>query len=293
MRDHPWMRYALGVPPDGEMADPARLVELAVEAERAGWDGWFIWDHLIRRKPWKPMVDAWVVLGAVAQATDRIAIGPMVTPLARRRPAMVARHTVTLDHLSGGRVVFGAGLGAPDDEFTRFGDEGDARIRGAQLDEALDVLTGLWSGEPYGHRGPHYVVDDVQFTPAPVNGRIPVWIAGRWPGRAPFVRGARFDGMFPVAVERGALLRPDEVAAIAAFIADHRDPAAGAFDIAVQQRSVGRGESATRSLADALADAGATWWVETLEPLPVPVDELLDLVRAGPPAWRPRSWEGE
>jgi alkanesulfonate monooxygenase SsuD/methylene tetrahydromethanopterin reductase-like flavin-dependent oxidoreductase (luciferase family) len=126
------VRFGLGVPNGGDFADPVRLATLAHEAEVAGWDGFFLWDHVIRRPPWQPMVDPWVTLAAVATATERIVLGPMVTPLARRRVSVVARQSVTLDRLSGGRLRLGVGLGAPDDEFTRFGEDADARTAGPQ-----------------------------------------------------------------------------------------------------------------------------------------------------------------
>jgi alkanesulfonate monooxygenase SsuD/methylene tetrahydromethanopterin reductase-like flavin-dependent oxidoreductase (luciferase family) len=209
-------RYGLGVPNGGDFADPTRLAGLAREAEAAGWDGFFLWDHLIRRPPWQPMVDPWVTLAAVAVATERIDIGPMVTPLPRRRVAVVARQTSTLDRLSGGRLRLGVGLGAPDDEFTRFGESADPRHRARILDESLDALHLLWSGETVSYRGDHVVLDEVEFTPTPVNGRVPIWVAGGWPGGAPFRRAARFDGVWPVAAAGGYLAVDEFVECVAA-----------------------------------------------------------------------------
>ena len=180
---------------------PTRRVwpRLARDAETAGWDGFFLWDHMIRRPPWQPMVDPWVTLAAVGCATERIVIGPMVTPLARRRVSVIARQTATLDRLAAGRLRLGVGLGAPDDEFTRFGEDADPKRRAQILDESLDALAAALVGRArVVFRGAHVVLDEVEFTPTPVHGRVPIWVAGVWPGGAPFRRAARFDGVWPV-----------------------------------------------------------------------------------------------
>ncbi len=161
------MRFGLTVPNLGEYADAGLLGDLAAEAEAAGWDGVFLWDHLAyRRQPVFAAVDPWVALTVMATRTERVLLGPMVTPLARRRPQGVARQATTLDHLSGGRLIFGAGLGTPPDvEFEAFGEDPDARVRAARLDEALDVLCGLWSGEAFSYEGEHQRVDAITFRP--------------------------------------------------------------------------------------------------------------------------------
>lgn len=164
------MKYAVSIP---NMTEPSDLVALGVTAESSGWDGVFFWDHTYG-SPAAPMptVDTWTVLAALATATTRVQIGAMVTPLARRRPHKVARESVTVDRLSGGRLVLGVGLGSPDEEFTAFGEDADPRTRANRLDEALDVVVGLWSGEPFDHEGAHYTVRQAQFRPTPVNGTI-------------------------------------------------------------------------------------------------------------------------
>lgn len=265
------MRFAIGVPSDGEFADPARLVDLAVEAEAAGWDGFFLWDHLVRRRPWKAIVDPWVVLAAVAQATERIELGPMVTPIARRRPAKLARETATLDRLSGGRLILGVGLGAPDDEFARFGEDPDPRVRAAKLDEGLELLDRLWTGEPVTHHGTHHVADDVQFRPRPARApRPPVWVAGGWPTRAPFRRAARWDGVFPIGRDapRGTMLPSREVAELVAFTRAEREELGlpwDGFDVVVHGISPGDDADACGRLAAEYAGVGVTWWSELLD----------------------------
>jgi alkanesulfonate monooxygenase SsuD/methylene tetrahydromethanopterin reductase-like flavin-dependent oxidoreductase (luciferase family) len=180
------MAEGIFVAPFGELSEPALVAELAADAEAAGWDGFFVWDHVAYRPPVTHVADPWVTLAAVAVRTDRVRIGPLVTPLARRRPHQLARETVTLDRLSGGRLVLGVGLG-PDTtgEFdpARFGEEGDPRERARLLDAGLDALTGYWAGG---------------FEPRPVHGTIPIWVAVRWPNKRPLRRAARYDGVFPI-----------------------------------------------------------------------------------------------
>jgi alkanesulfonate monooxygenase SsuD/methylene tetrahydromethanopterin reductase-like flavin-dependent oxidoreductase (luciferase family) len=180
-------RRGIFLAPFDELAEPALVVELAGRAEDRGWDGFFLWDHVAYREPVRAVADPWVTLAAVAAATTRLVIGPLVTPIARRRPHQLARETATLDRLSGGRLVLGVGLGSDrTGEFdpARFGEEGSPRARARLLDEGLDRLLAYWGGE---------------FEPPPVQRpRIPVWVATRWPHRRPLRRAARFDGVFPI-----------------------------------------------------------------------------------------------
>src|SRR5712691_6925999 len=159
------MQFAINSPPH---AEPAALVDLAVTAEHAGWDAFVLWDHMVVDRKGVEIVDPWVTLGAMAARTTRIRLGTCVTPLARRRPQKVARETVTLDRLSGGRLVLGVGLGHPEDEYTTFGENADARLLAARLDEALAVVAGLWSGEPFEHDGANFHVERVRFVPTPL-----------------------------------------------------------------------------------------------------------------------------
>jgi alkanesulfonate monooxygenase SsuD/methylene tetrahydromethanopterin reductase-like flavin-dependent oxidoreductase (luciferase family) len=184
------MQYALDLPPFGELADARALAALAHEAEDAGWDGFFIWDH-IQTEPSMPVADPWVALSALAMTTERIRLGALVTPLPRRRPWKLARETVTLDRLSNGRLILGVGIGSDHwhHELSTFGEPVDDQTRAAMLDEGLEVLTGLWSGEPFSHQGQHYTVQSARFLPMPVQSpRIPIWVAGIWPRKAPLRR---------------------------------------------------------------------------------------------------------
>ena len=255
------MRFCISIPNFGEYADVRRLAELAKEAEENGWDGFFLWDHIHWTQ--QPMVDPWVALAAMAAATSRIRLGTMVTPIARRRPWKLARETVTLDHLSGGRLILGVGLGSPaEEEFSRLGEDADDRARARKLDEGLAVLTGLWSGEPFSFQGDEYQLDEATFLPRPLQQpRIPVWVAGVWPNRRPFRRAAQWDGVVPV--KAGAtpldfqLLTPEEVAEPVAYTKARRD-AEGSFDVNVAA-SVPTDRGQARDVVDAFDAAGATW----------------------------------
>src|SRR5688500_2563825 len=201
------MRFGLHVP---NFAAPEELVELGVTAERAGWDGMFLWDHLYGGPAFVvPMADPWVVLGALAVRTSTLRLGTSITPLARRRPQKVARESVTVDHLSNGRMVLGVGLGNPPEEYTAFGEPSAPETLAAKLDEALEVVVGLWSGEPFDHDGAEYTVEGAQFRPPPVQQpRIPVWAACVVPHRAPLVRAARWDGVVLAGLTAGGDIDP-------------------------------------------------------------------------------------
>ena len=204
------MRHALTIPPYGELADPAALVEVAVAAERAGWDAVFLWDHVLRR-PTDPQetADPWVAMAAIAVATERIRIGPMVTPITRRRPIKLARETTTLDHLSGGRLTLGLGLGVDTTrELSAFGEVVDARERGQRLDEGAELLCAFWSGEEVDFHGEHFVADHVTVLPRPVQQpRIPLWFAARGGATKPVRRAARYDGLYPIEIDHDDVLR--------------------------------------------------------------------------------------
>ena len=276
---HSSMRFAVTVQNFGEFVDVHRLVELAKEAEDFGWDGFFLWDHIFWGGP--PMLDPWVALAAIASTTERIRIGAMVTPLARRRPWKLARETVTLDHLSRGRLIVGVGLGyPPEDEFARLGEDPDDRVRAQKLDEGLDVLTGLWSGEPFSYRGKHYQLNDVTFLPRPVQEHLPLWVAGTWPTKRPFRRAARYDGVVPLMTAPSGepkLLSPDDLAAVVDYVRRQRDSDT-AFDVSLGA-AIPSDPAQARDVVDAFASAGATWLMEW-QPNP---DALSARLRAGVP----------
>jgi Luciferase-like monooxygenase len=282
------MRYGLSIPNFGEWADPRQMVQLAKEAEASGWDGFFSWDHLrFSAKP-LPVHDPWVVLSAVASATERIRIGPMVTPLPRRRPWKVAREAVSLDHLSGGRLILGVGLGEPlDVEFEAFGEPTDRRVQAEMLDEALAILDGLWSGEEFSFSGTHYQLAPMRYLPRPVQRpRIPIVVAGYWPYRRPMDRAARWDGMYPLFPETmAALERSEKLGELIAYLRSQQtgDRPFEIFDGGVTPDEGDPAESAR---------LGATWWIESLNPWRFgwdeserwpQIDPVRERIRHGPP----------
>ena len=266
------MRFGLHVPQLGALAEPRAIVDLARRAEAAGWDGYFVWDHVMHRGD-PPACDPWVALGAIAASTERLVLGPMITPLPRRRPWRVARETTTLDRLSGGRTVLGVGIGTDSyGEFSAFAEPAlDNRTRATMLDEALEVVTALWRGERLTHTGEHFHIDAVIQTPTPLQQpRIPIWCAAVWPNQAPLRRAARWDGVVPV-----GSLSPADAGDLLAEVMRHRHTTTP-FDF-VLPSSAGTGGSLVE-----YADAGVTWWLHSI----APTDELAAtraVVDAGPP----------
>ncbi|MEV0554824.1 LLM class flavin-dependent oxidoreductase [Streptomyces sp. NPDC050597] len=266
-------RSALWLPLFDDLADPREVARLAADAEEAGWDGCFVWDHLRWREPVRQVADPWITLAAVATATERLRLGPMVSTPARRRPAKVARETATLDRLSDGRLTLGVGLGSDrfGGELSRTGEQLDDRRRGQMLDESLAILAAAWSGEPVRHRGEHYTVDDIVFLPRPVQRPgVPVWAAG-FPGNTkPVRRAARLDGFFPANLEH-----PDQLAEVVDTLTELRHGEMASYDIAV---SLPLGVD-----PEPYARAGATWWLPEFNP-GVRLDTVRGVLREGPAA---------
>lgn len=258
-------RRGLFVAPFDALADPRVIGDLAAQAEAAGWDGVFLWDHLQYGERVAAIADVWTCCAAVAMRTDRLLFGPMVTPLARRRPQVLARQAASLAVLSGGRFVLGLGLG--DDwveEFSAFGDEADPRVRGRMLDEGLEVLTALLSGSPVDHEGAHYSAREVRFRPAPA---VPVWLAGRLGNPAPLRRAVRLDGFFVIGLDG-----PGDLEKVTAGLAEH-DPAPG-FEVVVDLR-------VEQDPAEWL-DRGASWVLTRIGPFDLDLAEVRRIVDAGP-----------
>jgi alkanesulfonate monooxygenase SsuD/methylene tetrahydromethanopterin reductase-like flavin-dependent oxidoreductase (luciferase family) len=272
------MRFGLSFPNFGPYAEPGVLVELARRAEAGGWDGFFVWDHVVVANR-MPVADPWVTLGAIAQATDRITIGPMVAALPRHRPWIVARQAVSIDRLSGGRMVLGVGLGFPArEEFGTFGDPEGERVRADMLDESLAIIEGVWSGDSFGFDGSHYRVVETVFAPRPVQvPRIPIWVAAMLPNRRPLRRSARYDGVVPMRAD-GRPMTPADVATVKSYVSEHRDDG-GSHEIVV----VGGPESPAGYVE--FEEAGLTWYVGGPDPEGEPVEESLDWVDAGPGAY--------
>ncbi|MEP6852464.1 MAG: LLM class flavin-dependent oxidoreductase [bacterium] len=286
------MRFGVSVPCFGADLDAARVAEWAAAAETAGWNGFFLWDHLFAFAAGPmPTVDPWIALTAAAAATTSIRLGPLVTPLPRRRPVVIARQTVTLDRFSGGRLILGVGSGGGPLEWEYCGEPAEARVRAAMLDEHLELLSRLWSGEPVRHDGRYYRTagpdwSAVCYPPPLQQPRIPIWVGGTWPGTGPFVRAARWDGVVPMRVDGRW-----EVADTAAVAVRMHGLRSGddSFDIAVPGESDGADPTRKDRFADHAA-AGATWWVEAVHPWrygwdegsPWPTDTMRERIDAGP-----------
>jgi alkanesulfonate monooxygenase SsuD/methylene tetrahydromethanopterin reductase-like flavin-dependent oxidoreductase (luciferase family) len=276
------MQFGLIVQSTGLLGQPQALVRLARAAEAAGWDGFFIWDIFggDSAQP-TPVVDPWIALAAIAATTERIRFGPMVTPLPRRRPWKVAREAASLDQLSGGRLILGVGSGAAPEEFARFGEESDARIRGEMLDEGLAVLAGLWSGESFSFQGQHYQVAETTLLPRPVQQpRIPIWAGGVWPRKPPFRRAARWDGIFPASAQGNLTLA--EIREMVSFIRAQR-PAGAPFDVMVGGDVPFDDPARAQAILAAYAAAGVTWWVEGVGEWRGDLDAMAAFIHGGPP----------
>jgi alkanesulfonate monooxygenase SsuD/methylene tetrahydromethanopterin reductase-like flavin-dependent oxidoreductase (luciferase family) len=274
------MHYGIVMANLDDYADPHVAIRLAQAAEGAGWEAFFIWDHL--GFVWRsPSCDPWVVLSAVAVSTTHLRLGTAITPLARRRPHVLANALVSLDLLSGGRVVLGAGLGGVMEEFTAFGEPDEAKERAAMLDEGLTVLNRLWSGETVTHLGPHYTLERVSLSPLPLQRpRIPIWIGGE---SAPALRrAARWDGwLAPTASPDGTPIMaksPERITEMVAQIRRRRTIDAN-FEVAVD----GNSEPGDPTLPRAYEAAGATWWLESIHGRRGSLEEMMARVEAGPP----------
>ncbi len=265
------MRFAIYLPTARDFADPPVLADLAAEAEERDRDGVFIWDELslsLSNEPW-PLTDPWVSLAAIATRTTRVRIGPMVTPLARRRPSRLARETVAIDHLSRGRVVLGVGLGAAaDSECAAFGEDPDPKVRAQKVDDGLEIVDRLWRGEPVKLHRKTTSRARHDFLSRPVQQpRIPIWVGGWWPNRAPARRAARWDGMFPVHPGwPDSYLAPDDYRAIRASSGS----SAAARRVSTSRRR-GRGPATTRRSrgrpSREYEDVGVTWWLQKADSL--------------------------
>ena len=255
----------LFVAPFDALADPRVIGDLAASAEAAGWDGFFVWDHLLYGDRVTDIADPWTCCAAIAMRTDRMVFGPMVTPLPRRRPQVLARQAASLAVLSGGRFVLGLGLG--DDwvgEFGAFGDESDPRVRGAMLDDGLAVLTALLAGDEVHHDGAHHTARGVRFRPAPA---VPIWLAGRFGNPAPMRRAARYDGFFVIGLDG-----PDDLGSVTGALAEH-DPAPG-FQVVVDLQP-------DQDVAPWL-ERGASWVLTRIGPYDLDLDDVRRIVDAGP-----------
>ena len=289
------MKHAVYAPIFNDYGDPGKLVELAIAAESAGYDGMFIWDHLVFEPHGQLMVtDAIVALGAIGQATSRLRLGALITPLARRRPWKFAREMVALDHLTGGRAIIGAGLGEPAElEFAAFGEDPTPRVRAQKLDEALDIVDQLTRGQAVNYNGVHHQITQARFAPASVQQpRIPIWVAASLPARVGLRRAARWDGVVPVQVPQAMIDNPDApihwpdwwldvetFSEMRDYVTARRETN-GPFDFVASGR-LGHGGCRNATTKD-YAAAGATWWLDWVDEAPGTFAQTMALVSKGP-----------
>jgi alkanesulfonate monooxygenase SsuD/methylene tetrahydromethanopterin reductase-like flavin-dependent oxidoreductase (luciferase family) len=273
------MRFGFVLP----SGDARVAADLAHEAEAAGWDGFFVWDSV-----WG--IDPWVMLAAAAMRTERIRLGTMITPVSRRRPWKLAAETAALDNLSDGRVILSVGLGAIETGFESFGEETDRKRRAELLDEGLDIITGLWQGQPFKYDGKNYTVRETSFfaPPPPVQQpRIPIWVVGAWPRPKSMARALRWDGLIPSAFNEDGAARqanPEELRAIKVHVDEHRR-AETPFDIVVEGETPGDDAAAAGEVIRPWAEGGATWWLEARWSAP-DVAAVAARIREGPPGVR-------
>ncbi len=274
------MKYGFVLP----YGDARTAADLAYEAEQAGWDGFFVWEPV-----WG--IDAWVSLTAAAMRTQRIRLGTLLTPLSRMRPWKLASETATLDNLSNGRVILPVGLGDPDSGFEAFGEVTDRKTRAELLDEGLDILTGLWRGQPFSYIGKHYKTKETQFYPPPPpvqQPRIPIWVVGAWPSKKSMQRVLRYDGLLPQVLKptegtsRSAQRADiDDLRAMRAYITTHRtDPAP--FDIVIEGETPGDDRQEAAKIVTPWAEAGVTWWLEAFWDADTQ-DQVRQRIQQGPP----------
>jgi alkanesulfonate monooxygenase SsuD/methylene tetrahydromethanopterin reductase-like flavin-dependent oxidoreductase (luciferase family) len=264
----PSLKRGIAVPCFAE--DPMELARLGIEAERAGFDGFFLWDHIVFSNTGEgpPIVDPWLVLAVVAASTTRIKIGTMITPVPRRRPWQLAKETTTLDRLSHGRLILGVGIGSPTrGDFGLIGEPTEPRIRAELLDEGLDVMAGLWTGEKFSYEGKHFKLGPVRFSPPPVQQpRIPVWVGGVLPAARPIARATRWDGMVPIRYNDQGLVAPSaqDMADVGAAAVKARGTADG-FDLVVWS-DVAAKPAEVPVMAEPYVASGVTWWIESARP---------------------------
>jgi alkanesulfonate monooxygenase SsuD/methylene tetrahydromethanopterin reductase-like flavin-dependent oxidoreductase (luciferase family) len=273
------VRFGLFLPPFGPFAEDRALVELARRAEHAGWDGIFLWDHVLPEEDGFRVADPWVLLGAMAAVTERVLLGTMVTPLARRRPWVVARQLATLNRISSGRVILGVGLGV-DRDFVAFGEDPDLRRRSEKVDEALAVMQQIWTGAPFNHSGRHFSVG-VPLSSPPDEVRAPIWVASVGMNEGPLRRAAKHDGIFPLSPD-SRHLSLESLSRIVERLRQLGAPLGRDFDIVLRGNASPAWPEPQRQPLASLAAAGMTWWLETLIHHD-PIDLSMKVVDEGPP----------
>lgn len=278
------VKYGISLIHFNELADPETIIDLAIEAEKAGWDGIFLPDHQVfDKKAIYPITETWILLSAIAASTEKIKLGTGVAALPRYHPWWFAKMTATLDVLSKGRLILGLGLGGPETEYETFGEVYDLKILAEKMDESLEIIQGLWKGEPFSFSGKHYNVKEAAFLPKPIQTpRIPLLFGGMWPSKKPFIRGAKFDGIMPIHKNFPQDLTPEELKQIISIINSHRN-----VDEPFELMVFGTGfftPDKRIELIQPYIDLGITWWLEHVNTLMQhSVDAMIEWVKQGPP----------
>ena len=270
------MKYGFVLP----FGDARTAANLAREAEQAGWDAFFVWEPV-----WG--IDAWVCLTAAAMVTEKIKLGTMLSPLSRMRPWKIASETATLDNLSNGRVILSVGLGATDTGFVEFGEVTDRKMRAELLDESLEIITGLWRGQPFNYDGKHYHIRETQFhvPPPPVQQpRIPIWVVGAWYRKKSMERVLKYDGFLPNKMNAKGEhehATQDDIREMRVWLDEHH-PGTTPFDLIWEGTTPGDDRAKAISIVQSWADAGATWWNEAAWE-EKNIDNVLRRIQQGPP----------
>ena len=283
------MQFGISISNLDMYCDFEGLIALAQDAEEAGWDGIFPWDHMLHKpRADSRVIDPWIALAAIAANTKKMMLGPMVTPLARRRPWKVARESVSLDHLSKGRLILGVGLGSVvRQDFERFGEEIDNKTRGEKLDESLEILQGLWKGEPFGFSGKHYRIEEgTIFLPKPYGDkeRIPIWVGGGRLGwrMKPFRRAARFEGAFPEFTDKEGEIVTKRFEYVAEYIKRYRGNLKD-FDFITLGKAPPSKKRVKEYFEPILKSGIITWWVERVYSWKGDLQQIRGKIREGPP----------
>lgn len=249
------MQYGFVLP----FGDARAAADLARDAERTGWDGFFLWEPICG-------VDAWVSLTAAAMQTTHIRLGTLLTPISRMRPWDVASKAATLDNLSGGRVILSIGLGAIGTGFAQFGEIADRKLRAERVDESLEIVTGLWRGQPFNYTGKHYQIQAVHdaVPPRPLQQpRIPIWVVGAWPYPASMARAFTYDGLIPQGIHGESEASYQR---FCAMMNDVRNQTMSTrpFEIIIDYKVSRDHPRRDGETLRQWAEAGATWWIEGL-----------------------------
>ena len=272
------VKFGIYIANHGFTSNPQDYIELAKSAEECGWEGFFIWDHVFL--PWAPdqdVLDPWSILSAIATQTKKLTLGTTVTPLARRRPMVIAKQAITINKLSNRGFILGVGLGGTE-ELKALGDEENPKIRGEMLDESLEILRGLWSGLPFTYEGKHFKIKEpVTFKPA---GNIRIWTGGNWPNKKPFRRAAKYDGIFPLKVGPDPSIYPQDYREIMSYIGKYRK-SLESFDLVKSIYTIGDKEHDV--YIHEFIDMGINWLLEAFWPERCSLEEIQKRIELGPP----------